>query len=273
VLRISLPWIISVVDKLKQLEAIEPNTGIADAFFDLADVQYHVKVVFDQSVYAEHLRASRSKADELHALLQEFMNKFDAEPNYRLNQYDIFQIKNKKNEFATIFNAELNIMPSFIVTGKEGFDVNLLIDRGVVLFPPSMISKVPETKLDAIEVGRALAFEIATGCGFHVFRIVESVVRRYWDVVSSNTARPKPQTIGSFALELENKSFGDAKVWESLKQLTRLHRNPLIHPDVILTVEEVIGVIGISRSVIVAMLSVLPESPVTTGAVLPPTLP
>ena len=50
------------------------------------------------------------------------------------------------------------------------------------------------------------------------------------------------------------------------KQMTKLHRNPLIHPEVILTVDEAIGIIGMARSVIGAMLQVLPDEPPTTGA-------
>jgi hypothetical protein len=48
--------------------------------------------------------------------------------------------------------------------------------------------------------------------------------------------------------------------------MTKLHRNPLIHPEVILTVEEAIGIIGMARSVIAMMLQSLPDVPTTTGA-------
>ena len=47
---------------------------------------------------------------------------------------------------------------------------------------------------------------------------------------------------------------------------TKLHRNPLIHPEVILTVEEAIGIIGMARGVIAMMLQAMPDVPTTTGA-------
>jgi hypothetical protein len=103
---------------------------------------------------------------------------------------------------------------------KEGYDVNLLIDYGEVLFPPDMVKKAPEAVKDAKEAGRALAFELGTGCGFHVFRVVECVLRRYWDKVTNGKARPVPQTIGKFAAELENGKFGDEKIRECLKSIT-----------------------------------------------------
>ena len=65
--------------------------------------------------------------------------------------------------------------------------------------------------------------------------------------------------------EIESSKLGDEKVREALKQLANLHRNPLIHPQVTLTVEEVIGTLGIARSVIGAMLTVMPDVPPETA--------
>jgi hypothetical protein len=63
--------------------------------------------------------------------------------------------------------------------------------------------------------------------------------------------------------------FGEKRIVEAIKQMTKLHRNPLIHPEVILTSEEAIGIIGMARSVIGAMLATLPDAPGTTGAPKP----
>jgi hypothetical protein len=95
---------------------------------------------------------------------------------------------------------------------------------------------------------------------------VEIITRRYWDAVAKSD-RPKLQTIGTYASELEKGSYGEAKIWESLKQLSRLHRNPIIHPEVILTVPEAIDILGIARSVVGQMLKVIPDEPETTSAV------
>lgn len=157
-------------------------------------------------------------------------------------------------------------MPIYIVAKKDNFDVNLLIETGIRLFPSAIVAKVPEVEKDASEVGRALAYELPTACGFHTFRVTESVVRRYWDIVSEGKERPKLQTLGNFAAEMEKQKIGDEKVIEAIKQMTKLHRNPLIHPEVILTVEEAIGIIGMARGVIAMMLQAMPDVPTTTGA-------
>ena len=175
-------------------------------------------------------------------------------------------LKSAKATFKTVFMADLGILPIYLVAMKGTYDINLLIDAGISLFPPSIMAKAPEVEKDAAEVGRAPAYELPTACGFHTFRVMEAVVRRYWDQVSEGTARPRLQTLGSFAAEMEKQKLGDDKVIEAIKQMTKLHRNPLIHPEVILSVEEAIGIIGMARSVIGPMLQVLPDAPTTTGA-------
>ena len=112
--------------------------------------------------------------------------------------------------------AELNILPSFLAFGKEGYDINVLIDDGLKLFSPSTLSKCPEAKFDMQEAGKALAFELATACGFHVFRVTEAVLKRYWEYISGGQERPSPQGIGAYARKLKKKNLGDEKIWEAL---------------------------------------------------------
>jgi hypothetical protein len=96
--------------------------------------------------------------------------------------------------------------------------------------------------------------------------VTESVVKRYWEMVSSGKARPNLQTLGNYAAEMEKAKFGDEKIAESIKMMARLYRNPTIHPEVILTVEQAMGIVGMARSIVGAMLAVLPDVPLTTGS-------
>lgn len=169
-----------------------------------------------------------------------------------------------RDQFKTVFLSELSGLPLFLVTEKESYDVNTLIDDGERLFPPSLRMKAPDAIADAREVGKALAFELGTACGFHTFRVTEVVLKRYYDSVAGGRPRPNLETIGSFAREMVEHKLGDDKIAHSLKQLAKLHRNPLIHPEVILDVSEAIETLGIARSVIGAMLKSLPDVPATT---------
>ena len=68
------------------------------------------------------------------------------------------------------------------------------------------------------------------------------------------------RALGRFAAELERQQLGDHR------GRTKLHRNPLVHPEVILSTEEAIGIIGMARSAIAAMLAALPDVRIATGA-------
>ena len=222
-----------------------------------------VQTIFEQSIYAPYLKSSREKATNLIEILKPISTDYDDDKLKELpfTAYEAASVRYHREQFRSVFFAELSVLPSFLVTAKGGYDINTLIDEGQNLFPASTLSKCPEADKDMREAGKALAFELATSCGFHVFRVTESVLKRYWDHVSGGKDRLVLQTIGSYAKELESKKLGDEKIWETLKQLARLHRNPLIHPDANLTVEDAISTLGLARSVIAMMLCVMPDIP------------
>jgi hypothetical protein len=141
-----------------------------------------------------------------------------------------------------------------------------LLIVGESLFPLDLAIKVPEAIVDAREAAKALCYEVPTACGFHIFRATESVLRKYYTHVTEGKAAPKVRSIGVYLSALKQSAKGDQKILASLKQMTDLHRNPLIHPEVVLTTEEAIATLGIARSVITAMLVVLPAQPPTTSS-------
>ena len=60
---------------------------------------------------------------------------------------------------------------------------------------------------------------------------------------------------------------GDEKVLGVLDRPSKLHRNPLMHPDAALSPDEAIAIVGMAHSAITAMLRHLPEPPPTTTAI------
>lgn len=124
---------------------------------------------------------------------------------------------------------------------------------------------MPEALFDCREAGRCLAYELATACGFHIFRALEAVLRKYYLQVSASKAPPKVRNIGVYLNAMKQAKVGDEKIRFALKQLTDLYRNPLIHPEAVLTQEEAIGIFGLARSSIGGMLAALPVVPPTTS--------
>lgn len=261
---ISFPWMFDVIQAIQNLDGLT-EAPVSENWLVLFAAQNQLAALFDQSIYKPHLRVSREKARLLHE--QIVMALGDGQDLQRiLPKTTIWGITRLRNEFQQIFLSEISVLPAFLVSPKESYDLSVLLYDGTRLFPSEMALKVSEAVFDGGEAGKALAFELPTACGFHVFRVVEAVMRKYWDHVSEGVKRPVPFSIGRVAQELETKRLGESKVWETLSQIAKLHRNPIMHPEVVLSLDEVIGTIGISRSVVGAMLAVMPNELPTTGS-------
>lgn len=263
--RIDLSWVIETFQSIEAVLDFQEGMNGFDAWSHLHHAKHNIETIFYSSVYAEHLRISRSRADAFIQLVDGLTDRLAEDFDVTLHRLDAYNAREAANRFKVVFLSELSTIPAYLVTQKENYSINHLIENGVGLFPSNMIKKAPETRADAEEAGRCLAFELNTACGFHIYRVVESVLRRYWDEVAEGKPRPKIESLGKMANELKDGKLGDTKVSESLVQIARLHRNPLAHPDVILTSDEAIAAIGMARSVLTHMLSALPDFLPTTG--------
>ncbi len=263
VVRISLAWVVECFSAIHDLQSLDKHNESLDCLLRVLGARAKLDELYQSSVYVPFLRASATHARRLNLNLAEFQESIDL--NKPVDFSDRARIAGEARTFLSIVSSEIGVVPTYLVTQKEGFDVNLLTEQGERLFPEQIVLKVEGVTEDMREVGKALVFELPTACGFHVFRVLEAVLKGYWDHVSNGEPRPKLETIGSYAKQLKDKTYGDAKVWETLEQIAKLHRNPLIHPEVILTTEEAIEILGIARSAIGAMVRVMPDLPTTTS--------
>lgn len=268
-IRVDLTWVVNNIQGLNQLMNLTAAHKGDDAWFPLVVAKSSLQGMLVGSVYSGHFRVSREKANKLFSTLDALAKKGEGIDSFEISEYELWDLKNQKTQFETVLFAEMAVLPIYLATPKDAFDLEKLIDSGDKLFPPTMLSTVPETQVDAIEAGKCLAFERNTSCGFHTFRVVEAVLRKYWDAVANGKPRPNIATLGIMSGQLEICNLGDKKVIEALKQMTSLHRNPISHPDVILTSDEACAILGMARSVITHMLQSLQNVPPTTGLVLP----
>lgn len=181
-----------------------------------------------------------------------------------VSRWELADIKQKFEQYKTVLLAELQSLTSYFVTQKGGFNNFALLGAGENLFPSDLPTKVPEALRDVREAAKCLAFEVPTACGFHVFRATESVLRRYYTEVTGGQPHPKVRNFGIYVKKLRQLKCGDERVIAAIEQMTKLHRNPIIHPEVILTLEEALATLGMARSAMTAMLTALPVPPPTT---------
>ena len=263
-IKIDLPFVFRLGSEIDQLSKL-PNDDVdlTEVWFELWGAQATIEVLTTNSLYAPYLRSSARNAQVLLTTLKAHTEK--SMEGTKVTHFDLWQIKNSYSEYKIALLAELGTMNSFFVTQKGGFDTTTLLNWGESLFPLDLASKVPEALFDAREAGKCLAYEVPTSAGFHIFRVTESVLRKYHTHVTGGAAPPKVRNIGVYLDSLRRANAGDEKVRAVLKQMADLHRNPIIHPEAVLTMDEAMATAGIARSVVTAMLAVIPKEPPTTS--------
>lgn len=137
------------------------------------------------------------------------------------------------NEFETLLGSDCQDMNLFLVHGKYGYDLNVLIERGEELIDEKVRMYLSKIALSDIGAGtRCLAFELGTACVFHFVRATEEVMRLYHrKFVGPLPEEPKDQTMGALYKVLKEHDPASAIVGD-VKHIKDHYRNPTAHPDV-----------------------------------------
>jgi hypothetical protein len=220
------------------------------------------------SVIRDSLRNSAQVASQLFTALDQYAPRLkDNEPapdwSEVVPQWEITSLKTTFNRFETVLTAELQSSSLYFVTAKRGYDTLLLTETGEVLFPKDLPAKVSNATTDARAAARCLAFELNTAAAFHIYRVVEAVLRRYWEVITGNQPKPKTRSIGVFLSAMKKLDCGSPKIISAMYQLNNLHRNPTIHPEDHLTTDEAVSLFGIANSLVGSMLAEIPAEETT----------
>ncbi|WP_445222310.1 hypothetical protein ACKWRH_21920 [Bradyrhizobium sp. Pa8] len=179
--------------------------------------------------------------------------------NEALDWFDSYHLSNNLSAFESVLQAELALLPLYVVMPKGGYDITTLIENGVHCFPIDIMFKVPEVIDDLREGTKCLAFELNTAAGFHLHRANEAVLRRYWDVVSKGAPRPVRGNMGDYLNQMKQNKYGDENVRAALEHLVKFHRNPLMHPDQnIQNADDAIALMNGIHNAMVQMLKVVP---------------
>lgn len=172
---------------------------------------------------------------------------------------------NAAKEFQTIATAELQTLAAYHITEKALFSTTRLVERAENILPQDMLQDVPqEAREDINQAGRCLAFDLPTAVGFHTWRAVETVLVMYCKEFGIS---PKRKDWGSYIAALKT-SRADPTTIAVLDQIRALHRNPTMHPEIVLSIDEATGLFGIAPSAIVAMVADIRRNRATVN--LPP---
>ena len=245
---------------LQLLETLRPGRLIYN-FDRLQNAQARL----DHFLHSHVLKPTTSleKGENLLAYIKALVAKGQKEqeggPASNISDADVDHLVNKLREFTSAFTSEIAFTNLYVVFQKRGYNPTALLNNASVLFPDDLLKKVPKVTLDVQEVGRCIAFELPTAAGFHIHRVNETVVRSYYDVVTNNAQHPERQSMGNYLQALETQKRGAADVIASLRDINKLHRNPLIHPEQSLeSIDDALTLLGAVRGAVAYMLREIP---------------
>jgi len=128
-----------------------------------------------------------------------------------------------------------------------------LIERIEDCYPKDVWEVISDdAKRELGECGCCLAFERYTGAGFHALRGVECVIRQY--ILKLTGALPRKRDWGSYIQTLKDNG-ADANLIAVLDNIRTLDRNPLMHPEDWLEIDDAIAVFNITQTALVRLVA------------------
>lgn len=260
VLQLSVPYAYDFGKTMSRLRHIQVGQKLSAVWPMLFRAERQVTEFYNQSAYKEILHSSRAVGDQLLNVIKRLTSEQTGERI--IDQYDVAALQQVLDRFDTAFESEMNVAPIYLVTEKGGLQIRDLISSPWNFFPDGLWHRVPGAREDMPEATRCIAFELNTAAAFHLHRINEAVLRRYWDVLTDGEDPPGKGAMGDYLATMDRRDIGDAKVRAALRDLKDLHRNPIAHPEQSLeSTDDAIGLLGAIRATIVHMLKVIPASP------------
>jgi hypothetical protein len=126
-----------------------------------------------------------------------------------------------------------------------------LVEKIEGCFPPEAWNTIEDkAKGEFEESGKCLAFERYTASAFHALRGVECVIRQY--IIKLTGSLPHKRDWGHYIQVLKEKG-ADPSLTAVLDNIRTLDRNPLMHPEDRLDIDEAIAVFTISQTAIVRL--------------------
>jgi hypothetical protein len=208
--------------------------------------------------FPERIRSSRASALRLVEILEFIYKRIweqlltSSPPQFARIECD--EVKTRLDDFESLLLKELRDLPLFSVGDKGNLSTEKLIDGSSSGYSSSTLSLLDDfVKREIDESGRCLAFNRPTACGFHIFRAVEICLKAY--VLAAMGALPKmsQRNWGEYIAQLTG--AGATSDLIDLLRILKTKRNPLMHPQDSLDVDEAIGIFCICENAIGVIIS------------------
>jgi hypothetical protein len=207
------------------------------------------------------LAACRAKVSELESAKDEARNwlrEVDASKVYEPDEgvdHKFERLITMAKEFEIVLSAELQTLAAYHITQKGIYSTTDLVERAEGILPQHVLGRIGQMAVGEVrESGKCLALDCATASAFHMMRATEEVMYRYYVSVCKPKPARKLENWGAYIAELSKSSQPEVKeVVAMLQQIKDRHRNLIMHPEIVLTIDEAFTLFEIAQGAIIAM--------------------
>lgn len=158
--------------------------------------------------------------------------------NAKIPWYELQHLRFLIEKFEHVLAEELRAAATYFVPRVGIYDTGMLVSAADAHLPIDESVAIPEFCRSEIRAaGVCMAFGLTTAAGFHLMRAVESMLRDYCAVYGVTI--PTNATMGACLAELkkprENSTQMNQKTIREIDKIRELDRNPLMHPDTVLS--------------------------------------
>jgi hypothetical protein len=156
-------------------------------------------------------------------------------------------------QFNTMLASSLFWFDLYWLQPKLGLNTTAILNDASVVFPPSIKAAIPDSiKREVQQAANCLLYEAPSAVGFHVLRAVEVVILNYFTIPGFE--RGDADTWAGYAKVLRNHKV-HRKIVAMVDRLATLHRNELMHAEVVLSVEEAAILFALMQEVLPVMIA------------------
>lgn len=237
-----------------------------DLFIELSDVQTRLDMVVSNALIP--LDTCKENAMTLKATVDTIVRTFFASYRAADNEEaktavwqqvpaDGWQLNEQINAFEYVFSAELARTAIYLVDQVGAYRTSAIIEAADTVFPKNIREQLPEEAVaDIRAAGKCLAFDLHTAAGFHIARAVETVLLKYFSALGIPI--PKIRNLGKYIEALSEAAKKgnsiDTKVVAAVDQFRDLYRNPIMHPEAVLSADEAAILFALAQSTISAII-------------------
>ena len=224
-----------------------PLMGVAEQVKVLGLASMVCEILYTDEFCTRYLPATCKRAREIFNVI----NLLTTGTPKILSDESLRTIKTKIHAFETTLQDDLEKLPLFCCEDAKigNPSVGKLLNGASNGYPANArLHLTPQCREEIDEAGKCLVFDRSTAAGFHTLRSLELTIRQYLLAIPGFVMPPlNRQNWGEYLKLLKDNGAG-RDVTDHLHNIKDNYRNPLMHPEDTLEIDEAVSVFGLAQS-------------------------